>query len=56
MKSSSSVMYELARSSESPSPRDDRRGHEGKAHAASGPRREDDDERGAISMGEDMPL
>jgi hypothetical protein len=55
MKSSSSVMYELARSSESPSPRDDRRGHEGKAQAASGPLREDD-ERGAISMGEDMLL
>jgi hypothetical protein len=54
MNSSSSVMYDVARSSESPSPSDDRRGHEGKAQAGSGPLR--DDERGAISMGEDMLL
>jgi hypothetical protein len=46
-------MYDVALSSDSPSPRDDRLGHEGNAHSGSGPRR-DDDERGAISIGEDM--
>lgn len=47
-------MYDDARSSDSPSPRDDRLGHEGKAHSGSGPRL--DDERGAMSIGEAMLL